>query len=216
VQAGDRQQPQQPPTAPQPTVQRTAEEAAAVAPRPGTFSLYSWLTWGSGSAASGASTDAEGEAAELADGMAAEPARAAAAAAASSGSGSGGSSWRRSWAGLSLSGSVASFDPEDAPAQRQQQQQQQQQHDVPVPVDHPALQLLRQRALSRSTPAARKDPFKLGLVVEGGGMRGCVSGGGLQALSDLGLRDAFDAVYGSSAGAINSTYFLSGAWAGAA
>lgn len=41
-------------------------------------------------------------------------------------------------------------------------------------------------------------------------MRGCVSGGALQALTDLGLRECFDAVYGSSAGAINSTYFLSG------
>jgi len=41
-------------------------------------------------------------------------------------------------------------------------------------------------------------------------MRGAVSAGGLQALHDLGLRTAFDAVYGSSAGAINATYFLSG------
>lgn len=41
-------------------------------------------------------------------------------------------------------------------------------------------------------------------------MRGCVSGGALMVLADLGMRDAFDAVYGSSAGAINSTYFLSG------
>ena len=35
---------------------------------------------------------------------------------------------------------------------------------------------------------SRLDNFKLGLVVEGGGMRGAVSGGGLQALHDLGLR----------------------------
>ena len=33
----------------------------------------------------------------------------------------------------------------------------------------------------------------------------------LQALADLGLQGAFDAVYGSSAGAINSTFFLAGA-----
>lgn len=75
---------------------------------------------------------------------------------------------------------------------------------------HPTLQLLRSRLADGSRPGARRDGFKLGLVVEGGGMRGCVTGGGLQALSDLGMRDAFDAVYGSSAGAINSTYFLSG------
>lgn len=77
-----------------------------------------------------------------------------------------------------------------------------------VQVDHPTLRLLRQRIVSKSRPGERTDPFKLGLVVEGGGMRGCVSGGGLQALNDLGLRDVFDACYGSSAGAINSTFFL--------
>lgn len=80
----------------------------------------------------------------------------------------------------------------------------------PVAVDHATLQVLRQRVLSKSQPGARLDSFKLGLVVEGGGMRGCVSGGALQALADLGMRDAFDAVYGSSAGAINGTYFISG------
>ncbi|KFM29189.1 hypothetical protein F751_3270 [Auxenochlorella protothecoides] len=47
-------------------------------------------------------------------------------------------------------------------------------------------------------------------TLEGGGMRGCVSGGALQALNELGLAPLFDVVYGSSAGAINATYFLSG------
>jgi hypothetical protein len=32
------------------------------------------------------------------------------------------------------------------------------------------------------------------------------------SLLEAGALDAFDAVYGASAGAINSTYFLSGAW----
>ena len=77
-------------------------------------------------------------------------------------------------------------------------------------VQHEALQLVKQRALLGSQPGQRTDSFKLGLVVEGGGMRGCVSGGALQALDDLGLRDVFDAVYGASAGALNATYFLSG------
>ena len=77
-------------------------------------------------------------------------------------------------------------------------------------IDHQALGLLKDRALSRSKPGARSDIFKLGLVVEGGGMRGCVSGGALQALADLGLRECFDSVYGASAGALNATYFLSG------
>jgi hypothetical protein len=111
---------------------------------------------------------------------------------------------RRSWYRLPR-GSTPTSSVEAAQQVVQRQQQ------IPVPVDHPALQLLRQRALASSTPGARRDPFKLGLVVEGGGMRGCVSGGALQALADLGLRDVFDAVYGSSAGAINSTYFLTGA-----
>ncbi len=79
-----------------------------------------------------------------------------------------------------------------------------------VPVGHESLQLIRERMESGSVPGKRTDSFKLGLVVEGGGMRGCVSGGALQALGDLGLQNAFDAVYGSSAGAINGTYFLSG------
>lgn len=41
-------------------------------------------------------------------------------------------------------------------------------------------------------------------------MRGVVSAGMVSALEELGLVDAFDAVYGSSAGAINAAYFLAG------
>jgi len=41
-------------------------------------------------------------------------------------------------------------------------------------------------------------------------MRGVVSAGMVAALEQLGLTDAFDAVYGSSAGAINGAYFLTG------
>ena len=51
---------------------------------------------------------------------------------------------------------------------------------------------------------------KLGLVVEGGGMRGVVSGGALIALEHVGLTSVFDEVYGESAGAINACYFLAG------
>lgn len=39
-----------------------------------------------------------------------------------------------------------------------------------------------------SAPGQRRDGFKVGLVVEGGGMRGVVSGAALQAMHDLGLR----------------------------
>lgn len=41
-------------------------------------------------------------------------------------------------------------------------------------------------------------------------MRGVVSAGMVSALESLGLTHAFDAVYGSSAGAINAAYFLAG------
>jgi predicted patatin/cPLA2 family phospholipase len=41
-------------------------------------------------------------------------------------------------------------------------------------------------------------------------MRGVVSAGMVTALEDLGYSSAFDAVYGSSAGAINAAYFLAG------
>lgn len=50
------------------------------------------------------------------------------------------------------------------------------------------MQLLKKRAKEGSKMGRRSDDFKLGLVVEGGGMRGAVSGGGLQALHDLGLK----------------------------
>ena len=59
---------------------------------------------------------------------------------------------------------------------------------VYVQGNHPALQLLRQRAAQGSLPNDRKDNFKLGLVVEGGGMRGAVSAGGLLELGNLGFR----------------------------
>jgi predicted patatin/cPLA2 family phospholipase len=55
-----------------------------------------------------------------------------------------------------------------------------------------------------------QDPCKLGLVVEGGGMRGVYSGGALVALEQLGFGSVFDAVYAESAGAINASYFLAG------
>jgi predicted patatin/cPLA2 family phospholipase len=54
------------------------------------------------------------------------------------------------------------------------------------------------------------DGFKLGLAVEGGGMKGVVSGAMLIALDDLGLRDVFDGYYGTSSGSMNLAYFLSG------
>lgn len=76
--------------------------------------------------------------------------------------------------------------------------------------DHPVLEVLRKRRAAASTPAMRDDRHKLGLAVEGGGMRGIVSAAMLSALEDLGLTKTFDAVYACSSGAVNAAYFLVG------
>jgi predicted patatin/cPLA2 family phospholipase len=65
---------------------------------------------------------------------------------------------------------------------------------------HPVLE-----ALHNPPPGAR-----IALVVEGGGMRGAVSGGMALALDELGLRDSFAAAYGSSAGTLNAMWLVSG------
>jgi predicted patatin/cPLA2 family phospholipase len=75
---------------------------------------------------------------------------------------------------------------------------------------HPVVQVLLDRARSGSKPGARTDPHRVALVVEGGAMRGVVSGGMVTGLEALGLREAFDVVYGSSAGACAGAYFLAG------
>lgn len=41
-------------------------------------------------------------------------------------------------------------------------------------------------------------------------MRGCVAAGMAAALSELGLLESFDAVYGASAGSLIGAYLLSG------
>jgi predicted patatin/cPLA2 family phospholipase len=61
-----------------------------------------------------------------------------------------------------------------------------------------------------SSPASRTDEAKLALVVEGGGMRGVVSGGMVTALDELGLQSAFDFVVGTSAGALAGAFFIAG------
>lgn len=73
------------------------------------------------------------------------------------------------------------------------------------------LGLIDERIASGSQPGAREDGCKLGLVIEGGGMRGVVTAAMVAALEQLSLRDAFDVVYGSSAGAISGAYFVAGA-----
>jgi predicted patatin/cPLA2 family phospholipase len=67
-------------------------------------------------------------------------------------------------------------------------------------VTHPVVAALRQR------PAGTR----IVLVVEGGGMRGAVSGGMALGLDELGLAQSFDAAYGSSAGTLNAMWLVSG------
>lgn len=56
----------------------------------------------------------------------------------------------------------------------------------------------------------RKDGRKIGLIVQGGGMRGAYSSGAMMGLDSLGLTEAFDFVYGASSGSCAAAYFLSG------
>jgi predicted patatin/cPLA2 family phospholipase len=72
-----------------------------------------------------------------------------------------------------------------------------------------AIDILKARRARDSRPP-HADGYSLALAVEGGAMRGVISAGMMWALEDLGFADLFDAVYGSSAGAINAAYFLAG------
>lgn len=71
-------------------------------------------------------------------------------------------------------------------------------------------ELIAARQAAGSTPGARTDAARLALVVEGGSARGAYSHGMVMALEELGLLSCFDAVYGSSAGALNGAWLLCG------
>lgn len=68
--------------------------------------------------------------------------------------------------------------------------------------------VIRERLESGSQPGYRQDNFKVGVVIEGGCMRGAVSGGETLGLCTLGLLPTFDAVYGVSAGAAAAAYLI--------
>jgi predicted patatin/cPLA2 family phospholipase len=80
----------------------------------------------------------------------------------------------------------------------------------PWSADHPVREVLRARRAQQSLPGHRTDGFKVGLAVEGGGLRGVVSAAMLSALEDLGYSQAFDEVYACSSGALNAAFFLNG------
>ena len=70
--------------------------------------------------------------------------------------------------------------------------------------------------LHRRRAGSRDDGNRIALVVNGGGMRGAYAGGMVHALEEAGLRDTFDVVYGSSAGAFVAIGLLLGNGRGAA
>jgi predicted patatin/cPLA2 family phospholipase len=78
----------------------------------------------------------------------------------------------------------------------------------PWSLTHPVREVLRARRASGSKPGHRDDGLKVGVAIEGGGLRGVVSGAMLMALEDLGYADAFDDVYACSSGAVNGAYFM--------
>lgn len=75
---------------------------------------------------------------------------------------------------------------------------------------HPVVQLLHERKRVNSTcfQELRQDGCRVALAIEGGGMRGCVSAGMVAAIYYLGLQDTIDVVYGSSAGTVIGSYFI--------
>ena len=76
---------------------------------------------------------------------------------------------------------------------------------------HSVMQVIAERMRTNSTPGNRApgDDSHLALAIEGGGMRGAVSAGMAAAIASLGLTDAIDSIYGSSAGCIVGAYMVS-------
>eukprot|EP00638_Chattonella_subsalsa_P001984 CAMPEP_0117763150 /NCGR_PEP_ID=MMETSP0947-20121206/18440_1 /TAXON_ID=44440 /ORGANISM="Chattonella subsalsa, Strain CCMP2191" /LENGTH=494 /DNA_ID=CAMNT_0005584749 /DNA_START=196 /DNA_END=1680 /DNA_ORIENTATION=- len=74
--------------------------------------------------------------------------------------------------------------------------------------NHPVIEVLRQRQQQGYKPSDYSDGYKVGLCIEGGGMRGCVTAGMAACITDLGLVDCFDAFYGSSAGSLIGAYII--------
>jgi len=80
----------------------------------------------------------------------------------------------------------------------------------PIELAPTTTAVILERLKTSSTPTSRSDGYRVALVVEGGGMRGVISGGMLLALEQLGMRDCFDFIVGTSAGAICAAFFTTG------
>ena len=72
------------------------------------------------------------------------------------------------------------------------------------------MRLISRRHADGSRPGYRSDGHRIALAIEGGSSRGTYSSGMVMALEELGLTRCFDSVYGSSAGALNGAWLLSG------
>jgi predicted patatin/cPLA2 family phospholipase len=72
------------------------------------------------------------------------------------------------------------------------------------------IDLLEERVWRAKHGRPWVDGRKIGLIVEGGAMRGVISCAALMGLEELGMTEVFDEVYGASAGAVNAAYFLAG------
>ena len=75
---------------------------------------------------------------------------------------------------------------------------------------HAAVAAIRARGARFAAGDRAPDGRKLALVVEGGALRAVCSAGGVVALEHLGLTEVFNHVYGTSAGAMNASYFVTG------
>jgi predicted patatin/cPLA2 family phospholipase len=73
-----------------------------------------------------------------------------------------------------------------------------------------AIDLLLTRTVEGSVRGNRSDGRVLALAVEGGGLRGAISGGMCIVLEAAGLIDAVDVIYGTSSGALNGSFTASG------
>jgi predicted patatin/cPLA2 family phospholipase len=72
------------------------------------------------------------------------------------------------------------------------------------------IDMILDRRKSGSIPGQREDSARIALVIEGGGMRGVITGGMAAAIERLGLTACFDGVFGSSAGAMAGAFLLAG------
>ena len=75
---------------------------------------------------------------------------------------------------------------------------------------HPVIEIIRYRLGLSDTEPTNYSEVKIGLAIEGGGMRGVITGGMVAALEDAGATNIFDDVYGTSAGAHAGAYFVAG------